>query len=78
MCILNQARYCEEGECSLDDVDALINQLEDQVSLTKKRINGLNDILESLGAANRDPEPEERDVDALREMMQSIAKIFGA
>eukprot|EP00957_Ditylum_brightwellii_P051261 3887011-Ditylum_brightwellii.AAC.1 len=77
MCILNQAHLCEDGECALDEVDALINQLEDQVSLTNKRLKSLTSLLEELGVKN-EADVDERDVDAMREMITSIAKLFGA
>mmetsp|Transcript_25206 Transcript_25206/g.37115 ORF Transcript_25206/g.37115 Transcript_25206/m.37115 type:complete len:138 (-) Transcript_25206:273-686(-) len=75
MCVMNTATYCIDGECSLEDVDALINQLEDQRDILSQQLDNLNVFLEDLGVAN-EPKESERDVDFLKKSMQNIASVF--
>uniref|UniRef100_A0A7S4QC27 Uncharacterized protein n=1 Tax=Ditylum brightwellii TaxID=49249 RepID=A0A7S4QC27_9STRA len=53
MCIENVAEFCfEEGEdeCSLDDADAIVNQLKDQRDILTVEMSNVDSILERLHA----------------------------
>lgn len=73
MCILNTANYCVENECPVDDVSALLNQLEDQRDLLGSQLNDLDAFMTKMGIEN---ESKKRDVDYLRKMMNGIVKVF--
>mmetsp|Transcript_7580 Transcript_7580/g.9342 ORF Transcript_7580/g.9342 Transcript_7580/m.9342 type:complete len:144 (+) Transcript_7580:56-487(+) len=73
MCLMNTAEYCAEGECSLDDVEALLNQLQDQADIFSERIVKIGGMLAELGVDN---ESEDRDVPALRKKISVIGEAF--
>ena len=54
MCEMNVAQFCaeNEGECSLDDTNAIVNMFQDQVSVMKARVEKLDEHLTALGGAN--------------------------
>ena len=43
--VIKEAESCVEGECALDEVDSLINNLQDQQSLLSKRIEEMNELI---------------------------------
>lgn len=67
MCVMNTAVYCSEGECTVDEIDALINQLKDQRDIFKMRMKKMDIMLNELDQANH--VGDERDVDFLRKTM---------
>jgi len=74
MCILNTAEFCLDNECLVDDVSALLNQLQDQRDILTKQLDTLNNFLVKMGVEN---EKEQRDVGLLKGFMKGIANIFG-
>lgn len=67
MCVMNTAVYCSEGECTVDEIEALINQLKDQRDIFKMRMKKMDIMLNELEHANHIG--DERDVDFLRKTM---------
>lgn len=50
MCIMNAAIFCaeEEDECELDQVEAIVNQLNDQSEILQEELTTLEDIDKNL------------------------------
>jgi len=74
MCVTNQAAYCteetNEDECDLDQVDALISQLQDQRKFQKDRLQ----TLRRNNASNDDNNIDKREIVSL---MLDIRKAKG-
>ena len=74
MCVTNQATYCteetNEDECDLDQVDALISQLQDQRKFQKDRLQ----TLRRNNASNDDNNKDKREIVSL---MLDIRKAKG-
>mmetsp|Transcript_12335 Transcript_12335/g.22389 ORF Transcript_12335/g.22389 Transcript_12335/m.22389 type:complete len:135 (-) Transcript_12335:297-701(-) len=72
MCIMNQAELCsDEGSCDVDDIDALVNQLKDQLEITTGRMKQLDERIAQLEVGNQN-----RDVNSLKSTMRGIGRIF--
>lgn len=71
--IINQGHHCEKGECSIDDVDDLIDQLQEQQHLLFDRIKEMNTMMAALENLNKD---DSRNVDEVRETVRAIFRLF--
>ena len=74
---MNVAKLCNDNDnfCEVDDVNAIIAQLQDQVEIYKLRLNEIDSLFEELYAENKKP-VENRDVNYLRDTVRSIARLF--
>ena len=72
-CILNTGQFCLENGCDLDDIDALINQLQDQHDLWKDKLVDLEEQLHLLENANQQ---HDRNVDFLTDTIKKMSNIF--
>mmetsp|Transcript_20405 Transcript_20405/g.38344 ORF Transcript_20405/g.38344 Transcript_20405/m.38344 type:complete len:164 (-) Transcript_20405:166-657(-) len=71
--LMTNGRECEEGECSIDDVDDLIGELLEQQKLLYNRVQELKDMIKGLEALNAD---DSRNVDEVKETVRAIVRIF--
>jgi len=71
--LMSDGKDCEEGECSIDDVDDLIGSLLEQQKLLYDRVQELKELVKVLESLNED---ESRDVDEVRETVRAITRIF--
>ena len=71
--VIKEAESCVEGECALDEVDSLINNLQDQQSLLSKRIEEMNELIKELEHING---KDKRPVDEVKETVRAIFRIF--
>ena len=72
-CILNTGTYCLENGCDLDDIEALINQLQDQHDLWKDKLDDLEEQLHILENANQE---HDRNVDFLTDTIRKLSNVF--
>ena len=71
--IIDEAESCAAGECALDEVEALITNLQSQQSLLSKRVSEMDKLIKDLEHANgRDNRP----TDEVRETVKAIFRIF--
>lgn len=77
MCIMNVANLCKDEEfgCDVDQVDAVRQQLIDQATICKQRLDEIDALFEEMHVENTKPE-KVRDVDQLKETVRSIARLF--
>lgn len=71
--IIKEAESCAEGECALDEVESLINNLQDQQSALSKRVSEINELVTTLETANG---KDDRPVDEVRETVRAIFRVF--
>lgn len=71
--VLTRGHSCEHGECSVDDVDSLIAELQDQQHNLHERINDMNNMIKSLEVLN---EKDDRDHDEVLDTVKSIFRLF--
>lgn len=71
--IINRGQICEEGECSISDVDDLVAELQEQQHNLHERINEMNDMIASLEILNI---ADDRDHDEVRETLRAIFRVF--
>eukprot|EP00565_Helicotheca_tamesis_P007350 CAMPEP_0185723154 /NCGR_PEP_ID=MMETSP1171-20130828/86_1 /TAXON_ID=374046 /ORGANISM="Helicotheca tamensis, Strain CCMP826" /LENGTH=121 /DNA_ID=CAMNT_0028390819 /DNA_START=164 /DNA_END=529 /DNA_ORIENTATION=+ len=71
--IMTTATNCAEGECSLDEVEALISELKEQQSTLSKRVVEMDTLIRDLKKYN---EKDDREVDEVRETVRAIFRVF--
>lgn len=71
--IIARGHNCEKGECSVDDVDGLISELQEQQRNLRDRIDEMNKIIKSLEVLNS---AKDRDHDEVRETVRAIFRLF--
>lgn len=71
--VLAEAESCAEGECALDEVGSLIENLQSQQSLLSKRISEIDGLVKDLETANG---LDDRPVDEVRETVRAIFRVF--
>mmetsp|Transcript_4210 Transcript_4210/g.7834 ORF Transcript_4210/g.7834 Transcript_4210/m.7834 type:complete len:160 (+) Transcript_4210:80-559(+) len=71
--IMAEAESCAQGECALDEVESLLNNLQDQQSLLSKRIEEIDTLVADLEKANG---ADNRPVDEVRETVRAIFRVF--
>lgn len=72
--LLNQATDCAEGECSLDEVQDLIDVLKVQQKELYTRVEEIRGMIKSLEIVNN--KNDARSVDEVRETVRAIYRIF--
>jgi len=71
--VIAEAESCAHGECAVDEVESLINNLQEQQSLLSKRIEEIDGLVKDLEHVNgRDDRP----VDEVRETVRAIFRVF--
>ncbi|EEC50927.1 predicted protein [Phaeodactylum tricornutum CCAP 1055/1] len=73
--IVTQASDCAEGECSIDEVDDLIQILHAQQKELSNRLDEVRVMIKSLEVVNKD---DDRKVDQVRETVRAIFRVFQA
>ena len=68
--ILGKGTNCEEGECTIAEIDDLIEELKDQQHQLSERIKNVDKALEIMNLA------EDREVDEVRETVRAIFRVF--
>jgi polyhydroxyalkanoate synthesis regulator phasin len=71
--LLTHATDCAEGECSLDEVQDLIDVLKAQQKELYDRVQEIRDMVSSLEIVNT---KDARKVDEVRETVRAIYRIF--
>ena len=71
--IITKASDCVEGECSLDEVEDLINVLQSQQKELYDRVEQIREMVKSLEKVNSE---DEREVDQVRETVRAIFRVF--
>jgi len=71
--ILSSAAECAEGECSIDDVTVLINELKEQQDVLQKRLDKVMNMIAHLQHVN---EKEERKTDEVRAFVKDMLRVF--
>ena len=71
--ILEKSTNCAEGECSVEDVDSLLKDLEEQRQILNERLVEVTNMIDSLNKANT---AKDRPVDEVRETVGAIARLF--
>merc|ERR1712021_168990 len=61
------------GECSLDEIDGLINLLKEQQKQASGQLDDTKDMIKSLESVN---EADDRSVDEIRETVRAIFRVF--
>mmetsp|Transcript_26385 Transcript_26385/g.40851 ORF Transcript_26385/g.40851 Transcript_26385/m.40851 type:complete len:163 (-) Transcript_26385:268-756(-) len=77
MCIMNVANLCKEDSfgCDLDQIEAIRQQLIDQVTIYKARLDEIDALFDEMYAENAKPK-QKRNVNQLRETVRAIARLF--
>lgn len=71
--VIKRGKSCEDGECSVDDVDGLIAELQEQQHNLNERINKMNNIIETMEVLNAS---DERETDEVRDTVKAIFRLF--
>lgn len=71
--ILMKGHECEEGGCSVDSVESLIAELQEQQKILSDRIKKVDGMILSMKTLNN---ASDRNVDEVRETVRSIFRIF--
>jgi hypothetical protein len=71
--VMTQATDCVEGECSLDEVEDLIQVLKSQQKDLFDRVEQIKGMMKSLEKVNA---KDDREVDEVRETVRAIFRIF--
>ena len=71
---MTHANECLESECSLDEVDGLIDALKTQQRELQKRVDDVASMISSLEKVNN--AGSGREVDEVRETVRAIFRIF--
>ena len=71
--VLETATNCVEGECSLDEIDGLINLLKEQQKQASGQLDDIKDMIKSLDTVN---DADDRSVDEIRDTVRAIFRVF--
>lgn len=71
--VLQSAHSCEEGECSVESVDALIAELKDTEQMLNQRLVKIMNMISNLQTIN---EKEERKTDEVRQFVKDMLRVF--
>ena len=71
--IIMKGRECEQGECSVSDVDMLIGDLLEQQHILSERVAEVDNMVKSLEVMN---DASDREVDEVRETVRAIFRVF--
>lgn len=70
---MKQATSCAEGECSLDEVQDLIDVLKVQQKELYSRVENVKSVISSLETMNAKPN---RETDEVRETIRALYRVF--
>jgi hypothetical protein len=71
--VMKHASDCAEGECSLDDVDDLIDVLKAQQKELYERVQKVKMMIVDLETLNK---KDDRKVDQVRETVRALFRVF--
>ena len=71
--ILEKGHHCEEGECSIAEVDDLIQELKEQQHMLYQRVKNVDKMVKALNIMNQ---AEDREVDEVRETVRAVFRLF--
>mmetsp|Transcript_10108 Transcript_10108/g.14301 ORF Transcript_10108/g.14301 Transcript_10108/m.14301 type:complete len:153 (+) Transcript_10108:73-531(+) len=71
--ILNQAHDCEQGECDVESVDALISELKESEKMLNTRLVKIMNMIAHLQHIN---EKEERKTNEVRQFVKDMLRVF--
>lgn len=71
--ILKSASECAEGECNMDDVSTLVNDLKDQQKEMERRLSKINDMIYQLEQVNK---KDDRKSDEVRQFVKDMLRVF--
>eukprot|EP00594_Rhizosolenia_setigera_P011568 CAMPEP_0178959116 /NCGR_PEP_ID=MMETSP0789-20121207/12076_1 /TAXON_ID=3005 /ORGANISM="Rhizosolenia setigera, Strain CCMP 1694" /LENGTH=159 /DNA_ID=CAMNT_0020642011 /DNA_START=9 /DNA_END=488 /DNA_ORIENTATION=- len=71
--VIDSATNCAEGECSVEDVNALISELKDQKSQMEERLKTIENMVYKLEHLN---ESENREIDQVRQTVRDFLRVF--
>ena len=71
--VIARGHACEKGECSIDDVDGLIAELQEQQHNLNERIKESDNMIKSLEILNG---ADDRDHDEVRDTVRAIFRLF--
>jgi polyhydroxyalkanoate synthesis regulator phasin len=71
--IISKGHYCEEGECTVADVEDLIAELQSQQHNLHERVLKVDKMIESLENLNA---AGKRDTDEVRATVKAIFNVF--
>lgn len=71
--ILQSASDCAEGECSVTDVQSLINELKEQENILENRLEAIMNMISHLQHVN---EKQERKTDEVRAFVRDMLRVF--
>jgi ABC-type transporter Mla subunit MlaD len=71
--ILQTAMDCAEGECSIDDVSGLIDELMQRRQEMEKRLEKIMNMVATLQQLNEQPN---RDTDQVRAFVKDLLRVF--
>jgi hypothetical protein len=71
--VFETATNCVEGECSLDEIEGLINLLKEQQKEASVRLDDVKGMIKSLETVNG---ADDRSVDEIRETVRAIFRVF--
>jgi hypothetical protein len=72
--LMHKAEDCVAGECSLDQIDDLIDILKSQQKELYERVNQVKEMVETLEKVNS--KSDGRNVDEVRETVRAIFRVF--
>lgn len=71
--IFDRSIECAEGECSVDDVAGLLEDLKEQKQVLEARLKEITTMVNDLTQVNM---ARDRPVDEVRETVRAIARLF--
>ena len=71
--IVKVAKECAEGECSLDEVTALVSDLKEQQELLELRLNKITTMIGDLEHLNAKDERKDAEV---RQLVKDMLRVF--
>jgi len=71
--VMETATDCVKGECSLDEIEGLIDLLKEQQKEASDRLGEIRDMIKALEIVNG---ADDRSVDEIRETVRAIFRVF--
>jgi hypothetical protein len=71
--IMKVAHECAEGECSIDEISALVGDLKEQQELLTLRLNKITTMISDLEHMNA---KDERKVSEVRQFVKDMLRVF--
>ena len=71
--ILKSASDCAEGECSIDEVSTLVNDLKNQQKEMERRLSKITEMISQLEHVNK---KDDRKSDEVRQFVKDMLRVF--